>query len=59
MLFVIFDIEVVFLYPWAVVFTDFIEHHGIGLFWSVLSFVGILAVAYLYVLKKKALHWAD
>ena len=57
MLFVIFDIEVVFMYPWAVNFTSMIESHGLTMFWSMLSFVGILFVAYIYALKKGALRW--
>jgi len=59
MLFVLFDIEVVFLYPWAVVFQDFIAAEGRLIFWSFLGFVGILFVAYLYALKKKALDWVS
>jgi NADH-quinone oxidoreductase subunit A len=58
MLFVLFDIEVVFLYPWAVSFRDMIEHSLMPL-WSVLGFTGILFVAYLYVLKKGALDWNE
>ena len=57
MLFVLFDIEVVFLYPWAVVFRDFLSADQILIFWSILGFVGILFVAYLYALKKRALNW--
>tara|TARA_R110002096_G_scaffold16106_11_gene55021 strand:+ start:8314 stop:8688 length:375 start_codon:yes stop_codon:yes gene_type:complete len=57
MLFVIFDIEVVFMYPWAVNFTSMIGEHGLTMFWSMLSFVGILFVAYIYALKKGALRW--
>ena len=59
MLFVIFDIEVVFMYPWAVAFTDFLAIHGSSIFWSMLGFVGILAVAYVYALKKGALNWRE
>lgn len=58
MLFVLFDIEVVFMYPWAVVFRDMIATHTI-MFWSMLSFAGILLVAYLYALKKGALNWKE
>ncbi len=58
MLFVLFDIEVVFMYPWAVVFRDMVAEHSI-IFWSMLGFVGILLVAYLYALKKGALRWND
>ena len=59
MLFVIFDIEVVFMYPWAVNFKDMIATQGLTMFWSMLIFVGILFVAYLYALKKGALSWKD
>jgi NADH-quinone oxidoreductase subunit A len=56
MLFVLFDIEVVFLYPWAVVFKDHVAENA-NLFWSMLGFVLILVVAYAYALKKGALEW--
>ncbi|MDG0994358.1 MAG: NADH-quinone oxidoreductase subunit A [Akkermansiaceae bacterium] len=56
MLFVIFDIEVVFLYPWAVQFKDMIAESMLP-FWSVCGFVFVLAVAYVYALKKGALNW--
>jgi NADH-quinone oxidoreductase subunit A len=57
MLFILFDIEVVFMYPWAVVYRDFVVEHGPGIFWSMLSFVGILTVGYVYAIKKGALDW--
>ncbi len=57
MLFVLFDIEVVFLYPWAVQFRELIQD-GPMAFWSICGFVGILAVAYIYALKKGALDWS-
>jgi len=57
MLFVIFDIEVVFLFPWAVVYREQIGEGAAVFFWSMLGFVGILFVAYLYALKKGALDW--
>lgn len=58
MLFVLFDIEVVFLYPWAVQFKSLIAQNS-NAFWSMLSFVFILGIAYLYVLRKKALDWKE
>ena len=58
MLFVLFDIEVVFLYPWAVQFKDLVARSPMA-FWSACGFVGILAVAYVYVLRKKALDWKE
>ena len=56
MLFVLFDIEVVFMYPWALQFKELIAQNSMAL-WSMLGFVGILAVAYLYALRKGALSW--
>ena len=58
MLFILFDIEIVFMYPWAVVYRDFLgKQGGIVIFWSMLSFVGILTVGYIYAIKKGALDW--
>lgn len=56
MLFVIFDIEVVFMYPWAVQFRDLIQQGNMA-FYSMCGFVGILTVAYIYALRKGALNW--
>ena len=56
MLFILFDIEVVFMYPWAVVYREML-HTGFGIFLSMFSFLGILFVGYLYALKKKAFDW--
>lgn len=56
MLFVIFDIEVVFMYPWAVSFGDLIQQNSMVL-WSMSGFAGLLTVAYVYALKKGALNW--
>jgi NADH-quinone oxidoreductase subunit A len=53
MLFLLFDIEVVFLYPWAVVFKEFKTFAFI----SMAVFVGILVIAYIYIWKKGALEW--
>jgi NADH-quinone oxidoreductase subunit A len=56
MLFILFDIEVVFMYTWSVVYRELL-HHGPGIFFSMISFIGILFVGYLYALKKKAFDW--
>jgi NADH-quinone oxidoreductase subunit A len=53
MLFVIFDIEIIFLYPWAVVFTKI---GFIGLV-EMLIFIALFLVAYAYAWKKGALEW--
>ena len=57
MLFLLFDLEIVFLYPWAVVFRDFKVAFGIFIFLEMLVFVGILIAAYVYIWKKGALEW--
>lgn len=56
MLFVLFDIEVVFMYPWAVQFRDLVSEGSTALL-SMAGFAGILALAYVYALKKGALNW--
>lgn len=59
MLFILFDIEVVFLYPWAVVYREMLKdpatRHLILL--AMLSFLGVLLAGYLYALKKRAFDW--
>jgi len=56
MLFILFDIEIVFMYPWAVVYRDAVKQGSI-IFWSMLSFITILMVGYAYALKKGALDF--
>jgi NADH-quinone oxidoreductase subunit A len=53
LLFLLFDIEMVFLYPWAVVFKEF----KVFAFVSMAVFIGILLIAYIYIWKKGALEW--
>ena len=52
-LFILFDIEIVFMYPWAVMFRQL----GWFGFVEMLVFIAILLVGYLYILKKGALRW--
>ena len=61
LLFVLFDIEVVFMYPWAVVYKDMLADHATRnlILASMLSFLGILFVGYIYALKKDALNWKN
>ncbi len=60
-LFIVFDVEVVFMYPWAVVYREMIgspdKQIATTIFCSMFTFVGILFVGYLYALKKKAFDW--
>ena len=56
-LFIIFDLEVAFLFPWAVSMFD-LSHGGmIFAFWSMMSFLGVLTVGFIYEWKKGALEW--
>ncbi len=55
MLFILFDIEVIFMYPWAVV----LDQMGSFALWSMLSFMGVLVVGLVYVWQKGVLNWND
>jgi NADH-quinone oxidoreductase subunit A len=57
MLFILFDIEVVFLYPWAVVYKQMLQDNAPLILGSMLSFMAILFVGYIYALKKGAFDW--
>ena len=52
-LFVLFDVEVIFMYPWAVNFREF----GIAGFVEMIVFIGLLLVGFFYIIRKKALDW--
>ncbi|NEV63827.1 NADH-quinone oxidoreductase subunit A [Thiorhodococcus minor] len=52
-LFIVFDLEIAFLFPWAVVLEDL----GIYAFWAMVVFLGILVVGFIYEWKKGALEW--
>lgn len=56
MLFILFDLEIVFMYPWAVVYRESIRHSSV-IFWSMLSFISLLMVGYIYALRKGVLDW--
>lgn len=58
MIFIVFDVEVVFMYPWAVTFRTFIESGiGFGVLGAVVLFIVILAVGLLYDIKKGGLEF--
>jgi NADH-quinone oxidoreductase subunit A len=61
MIFILFDIELIFLLPWAVVFRDFVTRHGLGLliYVEMMTFVALLLVGYVYILKKGLFEWGD
>ena len=58
MLFILFDIEIVFLYPWAVVYREFLQQFGVQILWSLTTFTAIILVGYVYAIKKGALEWS-
>jgi NADH-quinone oxidoreductase subunit A len=59
MLFILFDIEVVFLYPWAVIYKSMLAEPATRnlIFGSMISFLLILFAGYVYALKKRAFDW--
>ena len=52
-LFIIFDLEVSFLFPWAVAFGDL----GLFGYWSMMAFLGVLTIGFIYEWRKGALEW--
>ena len=52
-LFIIFDLEVAFLFPWAAAFKDV----GVFGFWSMMTFLGVLTIGFIYEWNKGALEW--
>ncbi len=54
MIFLLFDIEVAFLYPWAIAFRDL----GVIGYWQIVVFFALLATGYLYVWRKGAFDWS-
>ncbi len=57
MFFIIFDLEVVFVYPWAVEFKKLFGEYGISVFISMFIFLVVLELGYLYVYKKGGFKW--
>ncbi len=53
LLFIIFDLEIAFLFPWAIALKDI----GVFGFWSMVTFLGVLTVGFIYEWKKGALDW--
>jgi len=54
-LFVLFDVEIIFFYPWAVNFKEF----GWDGFWEMILFLGFLLFGFWYIIKKGALDWEN
>ena len=56
-LFIIFDLEVAFLFPWAVTLMKLPPEASHFAFWSMMTFLGVLTVGFVYEWKKGALEW--
>jgi NADH-quinone oxidoreductase subunit A len=56
-LFIIFDLEVAFLFPWAVALMKLPADVSHFAFWSMMAFLGVLTVGFIYEWKKGALEW--
>lgn len=56
-LFIIFDLEVAFLFPWAVSLMKLPHDQSVFAFWSMMAFLGVLTVGFVYEWKKGALEW--
>ena len=56
-LFIIFDLEVAFLFPWAVSLMKLPADQMVFAFWSMMTFLGVLTVGFIYEWKKGALEW--
>ena len=58
MLFILFDIEAAFLYPWAVIYRDAVHGpSGMFIFGEMIIFIALLAIGYIYVWQKKTFDW--
>ena len=53
LLFIVFDLEVAFLFPWAVAFKE----AGVFGFWAMMAFLGVLTIGFVYEWRKGALEW--
>jgi len=56
MIFVVFDLEVVYFYPWAMAYRE-LAAKGMGILYDMLVFAGILAIGFIYAWRKGALDW--
>lgn len=57
LLFVLFDIEVIFMFPWAIIYKQMLHENAALILGGMVSFLGVLFVGYLYALKKRAFDW--
>ncbi len=55
--FIIFDLEVIFVYPWAVQFSSLFKEHGMPIFTSMVIFLIVFELGFLYAWKKGGFRW--
>ena len=58
MLFILFDVEAIFLIPWAVVYKRLLTENGLFGLWEMLVYIGIVLVGFFYIWKKGVLDWS-
>ena len=58
MLFILFDVEAIFLIPWAVVYKDLLRKYGMFGFWEMIVYLFIVLAGFFYIWKKGVLDWA-
>jgi NADH-quinone oxidoreductase subunit A len=58
MLFILFDVEAIFLYPWAVIFRDLKRNFGMFGFWEMVVYIAIVLVGFFYIWKKGVIDWS-
>ncbi len=59
LVFVVLDVEVAFLYPWAVTYRELLQEYSTVILWDMLAFIALLAVTYAYLWKKGILDWGQ
>jgi NADH-quinone oxidoreductase subunit A len=57
LVFVVLDVEVAFLYPWAVTYRDFLAENATVVLWDMLAFIALIAFAYAYMWRKGVFDW--
>lgn len=57
-LFIVFDIEILFMYPWALTYREFVDSgHGAYIFWTMFVFIALFIYGLLWEIRSKALEW--
>lgn len=57
LVFVVLDVEVAFLYPWAVTYRELLAEYSTVILWDMLAFMALLAMAYAYLWRKGVFDW--